>query len=115
MILDFMPDDIGVSVSYPLPGTEFYDIVKSQLSQKSNWTDSDDLALMFQNTFNQEYYKTLHRYIHKIFRNKQAEQTIKNNGITSISGLKATAKKVYYKPIISKLKEELKSLSNIKN
>ncbi len=72
MLLTNMPDDIGVSVSYPLPGTPFYETVKSQLSQKANWTDSDDLAMMFQNTFNQSYYKALHRYIHKKFRAKQS-------------------------------------------
>lgn len=72
MLLTNMPDDIGVSVSYPLPGTPFYDTVKSQLANKANWTDSDDLALMFQNTFNQDYYKALHRYIHKKFRQKQS-------------------------------------------
>tara|TARA_R110002050_G_scaffold158191_2_gene286989 strand:+ start:15874 stop:17322 length:1449 start_codon:yes stop_codon:yes gene_type:complete len=113
MLLNFMPDDIGVSVSYPLPGTEFYDIVKSQLSEKANWTDSDDLALMFQNTFNQKYYKTLHRYVHKVFRNAQAKQVVAQQGFSSIYGLKAWAKQVYYYPIISRLEKELKSLSNL--
>lgn len=68
MLMENQPDDIGVSVSYPLPGTPFYEEVKTQLKQKSNWTDSDDLALMFQNTYNQDYYRSLHRYIHKKFR-----------------------------------------------
>lgn len=72
MLLRNMPNDIGVSVSYPLPGTPFYDKVKSDLKEKSNWTDSDDLAIMFQNTFNQKYYKALHRYIHKKFRAAQS-------------------------------------------
>ena len=112
MLLDFMPDDIGVSVSYPLPGTAFYDMVKSQLSEKANWTDSDDLALMFQNTFNQEYYKTLHRYVHKVFRNAQAKERIAKNGVFSAVGIKALAKQAYYLPIITKLENELKTLSN---
>src|SRR5262249_38454244 len=29
------PDDVGVSVSYPLPGTRFYELVKAQLGGKT--------------------------------------------------------------------------------
>jgi anaerobic magnesium-protoporphyrin IX monomethyl ester cyclase len=72
MLLESMPDDIGASVSYPLPGTGFYEKVKSQLTEKSNWTDSDELALMFKNTYSPEFYKRLHRYVHKRFRLAQA-------------------------------------------
>jgi anaerobic magnesium-protoporphyrin IX monomethyl ester cyclase len=28
MILDLMPDEMGISVSYPLPGTKFFEKVK---------------------------------------------------------------------------------------
>ncbi len=51
MIKENKPDDIGISVSYPLPGTKFYERVKAELTQKKNWTDSDDLEIMFRNTF----------------------------------------------------------------
>ena len=57
MVKRLKPDDIGISVSYPLPGTKFYDMVKSQLGGKQNWTDSDDLAMMYQGTFSSAYYK----------------------------------------------------------
>jgi len=67
-----MPDDIGVSVSYPLPGTLFYEKVKDDLGGKANWTDSDDLAMMFRNRQRPLYYKRLHRYVHKRYRRKQA-------------------------------------------
>ncbi|MCF8369656.1 MAG: B12-binding domain-containing radical SAM protein [Bacteroidales bacterium] len=72
MLFDLMPDDMGISVSYPLPGTSFYEKVKNELKQKANWTDSDDLTLMFRNTFSAKFYKILHRYLHKKFRKKQA-------------------------------------------
>ena len=72
MIKELVPDNIGVSVSYPLPGTKFYDKVKDDLMAKANWTDSDDLAMMFQGTFNSNFYKKLHRYVHKEFRKSQA-------------------------------------------
>jgi anaerobic magnesium-protoporphyrin IX monomethyl ester cyclase len=68
MILDLMPDEMGISVSYPLPGTKFYEKVKDQLREKQNWSDSDDLALMFRSTYSPAYYKKLHQYIHTVYR-----------------------------------------------
>jgi anaerobic magnesium-protoporphyrin IX monomethyl ester cyclase len=68
MVLDLMPDEMGISVSYPLPGTKFYEKVKDQLHEKQNWSDSDDLSMMFKSTFNSAYYKELHRYIHAVYR-----------------------------------------------
>ncbi|MEZ4756787.1 MAG: radical SAM protein [Flavobacteriales bacterium] len=72
MVEDLMPDDIGVSVSYPLPGTPFHERVQAELGAKANWTDSDDLAMMFRNNHRPAYYKRLHRYVHKRYRRKQA-------------------------------------------
>lgn len=77
MVFRLMPHDIGVSVSYPLPGTKFHAKVKSQLEQKANWTDSDELLLMYKNTYSPAFYKKLHRFIHKRFRQRQAFQAIK--------------------------------------
>lgn len=70
MVLELMPDEIGISVSYPLPGTKFYENVKEQMRAKTNWTDSDDLAVMFRSTFQSAYYKKLHRYVHKVYKKK---------------------------------------------
>jgi anaerobic magnesium-protoporphyrin IX monomethyl ester cyclase len=78
MLLDLMPDDIGISVSYPLPGTKFFEIVKSQMTVKQNWEDSDDLDMMFHASFSPAFYKRLHRYVHKVFRKKQGWQSIKS-------------------------------------
>ena len=113
MVADNKPDDIGVSVSYPLPGTKFYDIVQDQLGQKANWTDSDELALMFKNTFNQDYYKALHRFIHKFFRRNQAQEYLKKHSLFSISGVKAFLKKIYYTPLISYYRNKMKRLENV--
>jgi anaerobic magnesium-protoporphyrin IX monomethyl ester cyclase len=71
MILELMPHEIGISVSYPLPGTVFYEKVKADLTKKTNWTDSDELQLMFRNTYPPAFYKKLHRYVHHEFRRKQ--------------------------------------------
>jgi anaerobic magnesium-protoporphyrin IX monomethyl ester cyclase len=77
MVLELLPDDIGISVSYPLPGTVFYEKVEDDLKTKANWTDSDDLAVMFQSTYPPQFYKKLHRYVHKVYRKKQGINTIK--------------------------------------
>ena len=58
------PDDIGVSLSYPLPGTAFYERVREQIGAKANWTDSDDLCVMFTATYNTEFYLVLRDALH---------------------------------------------------
>jgi len=76
MIHDCRPDDIGISVSYPLPGTKFYDRVSQELGEKVNWADSNDLALMFQGTFSSDYYRLLHRVVHGKFRTRRGLDTL---------------------------------------
>lgn len=68
MVKELLPDDLGISVSYPLPGTKFYENVKAELKNKSNWTDSDDLDMMFSGTYKAAFYKHLQRYIHYRYR-----------------------------------------------
>jgi anaerobic magnesium-protoporphyrin IX monomethyl ester cyclase len=64
MVRETRPDDIGVSVSYPLPGTRFYERVSAQLGPKSNWSDSADLAMMFQGEYSSEFYRALADALH---------------------------------------------------
>jgi anaerobic magnesium-protoporphyrin IX monomethyl ester cyclase len=58
------PDDIGVSVSYPLPGTKFYDLVKAQLRAKTHWQESNDLDMMFQGTYTSDFYRAVRNLLH---------------------------------------------------
>jgi len=67
MVKHCQPDEIGISVSYPLPGTTFYERVKKQLGEKQNWVDSQDLQLMFCGEYSPDFYRTLHRVVHKKF------------------------------------------------
>ena len=71
LVEELLPHDIGVSVSYPLPGTKFYDKVRALLGAKHNWTDSDDLAMLYPATFPPAFYRRLHRLTHKRFRLRQ--------------------------------------------
>ncbi|MBI3978711.1 MAG: B12-binding domain-containing radical SAM protein [Chloroflexi bacterium] len=68
MVSRCRPDDIGVSVSYPLPGTTFYEDVKAQLGPRQNWIDSDDLAMLYQGPYPPDFYRALHRLVHQEFR-----------------------------------------------
>jgi anaerobic magnesium-protoporphyrin IX monomethyl ester cyclase len=68
MARDVDPEDIGVSVSYPLPGTKFYERVRAKLGAKQNWYDSNDLAMMYRGTYEPEFYRQLHRVVHHQFR-----------------------------------------------
>ncbi len=100
MVKRLLPADIGISVSYPLPGTKFYENVKAQLKDKTNWTDSDELALMFRNTYSPEFYKQLHRYVHALFRRAtsavKVKRFLKNPVGYSFSDLYVAMKWPYY-------------------
>jgi anaerobic magnesium-protoporphyrin IX monomethyl ester cyclase len=76
LVRDCRPDDIGVSVSYPLPGTPFFDRVRATLGQKQNWVDSNDLDTMFQATYTPEFYRALHSLVHAEFRARRARSTV---------------------------------------
>lgn len=64
LLQDTRPDDIGVSVAYPLPGTKFFERVQAQLGTKTNWSDSDDLSMMFQGAYRDKFYHALHDALH---------------------------------------------------
>ena len=76
LVRECQPDDIGISVSYPLPGTKFYDRVRAGLGDRRNWVASDDLAMLYQGPFSTRYYRRLHGVVHKEFRLRQAAGTV---------------------------------------
>lgn len=64
LIRESVPDDIGVSVSYPLPGTKFYETVRADLGVKENWDESNDLEMMFQGTYRSDFYRAVRDLLH---------------------------------------------------
>ncbi len=74
MVRECEPDDIGISVSYPLPGTKFFERVKLELGEKQNWVDSNDLAMLYQGPYPTEFYRVLHGRVHHEFRLRRAWQ-----------------------------------------
>lgn len=117
MIEELVPDNIGISVSYPLPGTKFYDKVKDDLKLKANWTDSDDLAMMFQGTYHSGYYKKLHRYVHKVFRKRQAIQNmgrlLRRPGKLNRKQMRSILSYGYYAPLATIDKWKLGQMQHI--
>lgn len=102
MVKELQPDNIGISVSYPLPGTPFYDKVKEDLKIKANWTDSDDFDIMFKGSYNTEYYRKLQRFVHKEFRKTQGlnalKGILKKPQLSDVQKIKTIAKLLYYIP-----------------
>ena len=76
MVRDLLPDEIGISVSYPLPGTPFFERVKAEMGEKRNWEVSEDLEVMFHGTFEPEFYRLLHAFTHKKLRIWQGRELL---------------------------------------
>lgn len=76
MIKAIDPHDIGISVSYPLPGTGFYEKVKLLMQEKQNWQDSNDLETLYRTQFSKAFYKQLHLYTHYCFKNWKSGKAI---------------------------------------
>ena len=77
LVHDIAPQDIGVSVSYPLPGTKFYERVRADLGEKQNWFDSDDLAMMYRATYEPQFYRALHHVVHHDFRARRVARRMR--------------------------------------
>lgn len=98
MLEKLQPHDIGISVSYPLPGTKFYEKVRNMLGTKQNWTVSDDLAMLYPATFSPEYYRRLHRWVHKRFRLQQGRAEWHKLGRGHPANLRRAFRVAYYAP-----------------
>jgi hypothetical protein len=74
--------------------------VSAQLKDKQNWQHSDELAMMFTNTYPKEFYRVLQRYVHSRYREKQGYSVIRQalNGPKAINipELFRGSKAVYY-------------------
>ncbi len=68
LVRECRPDEIGMSVSYPLPGTRFHQRVREQMGEKRNWVDSADLDMMYRGPFDTAFYRQLIAVTQKEFR-----------------------------------------------
>jgi radical SAM superfamily enzyme YgiQ (UPF0313 family) len=72
MVRAVRPDDVGISVSYPLPNTRFHDMVRAQNTGKTNWNESGDLDIMFQGAYTARLYRALADALHQEVRSGEA-------------------------------------------
>ena len=84
MVRECAPDDIGISVSYPLPGTKFFERVKMELGDKQNWVNSDDLAMLYRGPYPTNFYRVLHGRVHYEFRTWKALRQPSLRGLINI-------------------------------
>lgn len=107
MVRDLLPDDIGISVSYPLPGTPFYERVKLELGERANWVDSEDLAMLYRGTFSTEFYRQLHTVIHKDYRSRKTWAALRRGQRV---GIRAVGSMVYHRLTLPLAERKLKGL-----
>jgi anaerobic magnesium-protoporphyrin IX monomethyl ester cyclase len=79
MVRELLPDDIGISVSYPLPGTRYYERVAARLGEKRNWRESSDLDPLVHGPSANDFYPTLSRVVHAELRVRRGARAF--NGI----------------------------------
>lgn len=114
MVRDLMPDDIGISVSYPLPGTPFYARVQNEL-QRQNWIDSQDLAMLYRGPFPTAFYRQLHTVVHKEYRARKTaarlRQLISHPRALRPSHLRETASMIYHQLTLRSAHRRLNQLA----
>lgn len=118
MVKECQPNEIGISVSYPLPGTKFYDNVRQQLGEKHNWVDSQDLDMMFAGTFVPDFYRALHRITHKRFRIWQGLATARKMARNPLrvhkKDVRNLAALMYHLLTLPRLETRMRSLATVR-
>lgn len=113
MVRDCQPDDIGMSVSYPLPGTKFHDRVKDQLGTKQNWQDSEDLAMLYNGPFATEFYRHLHTVLHKEYRARKTWRSLTNGNGAPMPGARQLGAMLYHTATLPLARRKLNRLAAI--
>jgi radical SAM superfamily enzyme YgiQ (UPF0313 family) len=115
MVRDLMPDDIGISVSYPLPGTSFYERVRHELGERANWIDSEDMAMLYEGPFVTAFYRQLHTVVHKEYRARKlwraVRQTARAPHRLRPSHLRDLARAAYYRATLPAARRKLDALA----
>lgn len=76
LVRELRPTDVGVSVSYPLPGTRFFDRVRQDLGHKQNWFDSNDLSTMYKAAYAPHVYRRVHGLVHHELRARKSAEVL---------------------------------------
>ena len=75
-----------MSVSYPLPGTPFYERVQGAARARSRTGSTpNDLAMMYRATYAPEFYRALHALVHAEFRAQQGLGALRALGRAAVA------------------------------
>jgi radical SAM superfamily enzyme YgiQ (UPF0313 family) len=113
LVRDCAPDDIGISVSYPLPGTPFHARVKDQLGVQHNWQDSSDMAMLYRGPFTTAFYRQLHTVVHKEFRARKVRSALRHPGRFSPRMLRDVAAMIFHTGSLPLARYRLNRLAQI--
>jgi len=75
LVREEAPDDIGVSVAYPLPGTVFHERLAAELGTQRNWRDTGELAMLFQGAFDTAFYRMVRDALHLDVELRRSDQS----------------------------------------
>jgi anaerobic magnesium-protoporphyrin IX monomethyl ester cyclase len=92
LVRELAPDDIGISVSYPLPGTRFHERVATHLGGKRNWNESSDLDPLFPGVFSRAFYQRLSRTVHAELRARRALRALRGLVRDPLAGSRAVVR-----------------------
>lgn len=93
LIREEAPDDIGVSVAYPLPGTTFYDRVRAQVGAQRNWRETDDLAMLFQGAYSSPFYRKVRDLLHVEVANAGEDRAALDSGWAELELMEPAARR----------------------
>jgi radical SAM superfamily enzyme YgiQ (UPF0313 family) len=100
LVRDCDPDDIGMSVSYPMPGTPFYERVRDSMTGRGNWIDSADMPMLYDGPYPTAFYHRVFDALHAEFRIRKATR---GGGVAATALGLATRRRV--KPALSLLRD----------
>jgi radical SAM superfamily enzyme YgiQ (UPF0313 family) len=63
MVRDIAPVDYSTSVAYPMPGTEFHDLVKDMMTSR-DWAEEGEDALHWRAPYSAGYYRIVESLLH---------------------------------------------------
>lgn len=72
MVRRLQPDAYGITVAYPLPGTEFHDMVRHSLREGEHWRMTRDNVVLYNNMYGSWFYRAAIYGTHLVYRTSRA-------------------------------------------
>jgi len=72
MVRRLQPDSYGITVAYPLPGTEFHETVRHSLREGEHWRMTRDNVVLYNNKYGSSFYRAAIYGTHLVYRTSRA-------------------------------------------